>query len=447
MMLMGGVPLQAAEAPAGTEPGVETHYKTTSMPVACGVIGCGLWGREILNNLAMETLKNAPVVAISDLYEPYMNRAKKDSAPNAQSFTDYRELLAQKNVEAVIVATPTHLHREIVEAALKAGKHVYCEAPLATSVEDSRAIAQAAKANPRLNFQAGLQQRSHPQNPWIFSEFVKPGDMGKIVLARSQWHRKESWRRASPDASREKALNWRLDKATSLGLIGEVGIHQLDLVTWYFRKRPAAVSGFGGILFYDDGRDVADTIQAVFEYGDGQNHLYDATLANSFDMDYDMIYGTDAAVMMRNGKAWMFKESDAPLLGWEGYARKDAFYEATGIAMSMDASKQTKVLNTGTEAVEKKELPLNHALRAFVWNCDLKRDIVKEFISTYGTDAEDALPTYFADKIAEAEKAKDVIKPAAGFKEGHEATVTAIKANEAVSKGQKIALQKEWYDV
>src|SRR6185312_3720404 len=81
-------------------------------------------------------------------------------APKAEKFEDYTKLLESKNVEAVIIATPTHLHREIAIAALKAGKHVYCEAPLAHTIEDARAIALAAKAAPKQIFQAGLQNRA-----------------------------------------------------------------------------------------------------------------------------------------------------------------------------------------------------------------------------------------------------------------------------------------------
>ena len=93
-----------------------------------GVIGCGAWGREILTHLA--TLPRAEVVAVCDHYESFLNRAK-NAAPKAEGYLDYEKLLENKDVQAVIVATPTHQHKEIVLAALAANKHVYCEAPLA----------------------------------------------------------------------------------------------------------------------------------------------------------------------------------------------------------------------------------------------------------------------------------------------------------------------------
>ena len=127
-------------------------------------------------------------------------------------------------------------------AALKAGKHVYCEAPLANTIEDAREIALAAKAAPQVIFQSGLQLRSEPQRHFLLP-FVRSGTLGKPVMARAQWHKKQSWRMAAPTPEREKAMNWRLDKSLSLGLIGEIGCHAIDQAGWFFNARPLAVTG------------------------------------------------------------------------------------------------------------------------------------------------------------------------------------------------------------
>jgi len=133
-------------------------------------------------------------------------------------------------------------------------------------------------------------------------------------MARSQWHKKQSWRATSPKPEREKELNWRLAKETSLGIVGELGIHPIDQAGWYFNGLPKAVNGFGSLLFWKDGREVPDTVQSVIEFPGGVNMVYDAGLANSFDAEYEVLFGSDAAVMMRENKAWLFKEVDSPLL-------------------------------------------------------------------------------------------------------------------------------------
>ena len=434
MMLMGGVPLEAQQtnAPAGDAP---TTYHTYGPPVSLGLVGCGAWGKEILQTLAL--LPNAPVVAICDTY-PAALRKVKDAAPKAETFDDYKKLLASPKVEAVIVATPSHLHREVVEAALAAGKHVYCEAPLASTHEDALAIARAAKAAVKLNFQSGLQVRSDPQKHWLV-KFIRGGAVGKTVMARSQWHKKTSWRRPAANPDREAALNWRLNSKTSGGLLGEIGIHQLDLMRWYLNGRPTSVAGFGGIVNYADGRDVADTLQTVLEFANGVNLSFDCTLASSFDSDYDMIYGTDSSVMMRGNKAWMFKENDAPLVGWEVYARKDLFYNETGIALVADASKQKAMLNKATAAEASfAESPLHYALVSFVKNSHLTATQVEDFMSSGGELAD--LPTFLAKEAGSR-------GPAAGYQEGFEATALALKANEAVIKGQKINLPKDLFQI
>src|ERR1039457_3800730 len=205
MALMGGVPLYAEEKSETNSEAAPTKYSTVSAPVNCAVIGCGPWGREVLQTLSL--LPNAPVVAFCDSYEPGLRRAK-EAAPEAESFTDYHKLLEKKEVQAVIIVTPSHLHRDAALAALAAGKHVYCEAPLATSLDDARAIAKAAKAAVKVNFQAGLQLRSDPQRHFLIP-FIRSGATGKNIISRAQWHKKESLRRTAPTPEREQAINWR----------------------------------------------------------------------------------------------------------------------------------------------------------------------------------------------------------------------------------------------
>lgn len=432
MMMMGGVLIKAQDKPK--DAAAPTQYKTTGAPVKCGLIGCGSWGREILRTLAL--LPNAPVIAICDTY-PAMLRRAKESAPNAESYDDYTKLLAQKDVKAVIVATPSHQHREVALAALKAGKHVYCEAPLASSVEDARTIAKAAQASVKLNFQSGLQLRSDPQRHFLL-QFIRAGAMGKPLKARAQWHKKQSWRFASPNPEREKALNWRLQQATSSGLIGELGIHQLDMASWFIKSRPVAVNGYAETMLWTDGRQVPDTMQATFEFPEGVLLNFEASIATSFDSDYEVYYGTDSAIMVRENKAWMFKEVDAPLLGWEVYARKESFYKETGIALVMDASKSA---GAGAGAEEAPVItPLQYALEAFIANTNTHHAAVEDFAANFDANDTDALKEYL-DTISKSRR------HAAGYKEGYEAAVMAIKANEAALKRQRLVFQKEWFEL
>src|SRR5690349_10879091 len=171
MAMLGGVEIvkpsaQGAEsetaAPAGQAATDEAHKKIqyTGLKVKVAVIGLGTWGREIVNAILRVKPEDAraELVALCDTYEASLTRASRDMKDITKT-KDYKTILDDKSIRAVIIATPTHLHKEIAIAALKAGKHVYCEAPLAHTVEDAREIALAAKAAPKQVFQAGLQNR------------------------------------------------------------------------------------------------------------------------------------------------------------------------------------------------------------------------------------------------------------------------------------------------
>ena len=381
----------------------------TGPPVRFGVVGLGQWGRQILTSIS--SLPSAQIVAICDTYQPYLTKGL-EIAPKASAASDYRRLLDSQDVEAVIVATPSHLHKEIALAALQSGKHVYCEAPLATNLDDARAIAAAAERASRVKVQVGLQGRSNALYRHV-SQFVRSGVLGTQAQVTGQWNKKQSWRRAAPTPERERELNWRLSNSTSTGLSGEIGIHQLDLIGWYINKFPSSVIGFGSIVNWTDGRDVPDTIQCILEYPGNVRAMFSSTLTSSFSDAYTLFQGSNASLMMREKRSWLVKEADSPLLGWEVYARKEQVHEESGICMVADA---TKLLQAGKEPGKEGSLePSQDALqRAFV---DFIRSILEN------------------SKIA------------CSAMEGYRATVIATKVNEAVLANTRIAFQKSEFEL
>lgn len=411
-LLMGGPAALRAEEliamPSSPLGSVDDAPEPPATPVSIAVIGLGDQGQKILKSLSY--VPGANVTLLCDSYVPTHKRSL-ETQPKAQAVAEYRKVLDDKAVQAVFVATPSHLHRQIVLDALAAGKHVYCEAPLASSIEDARAIALAAKAvEGKLVFHSGLQQRTNPQHNHVLS-FVQQGALARVAQAKAVWHKKNSWRRPAPTPEQEKERNWRLSKAISSGLMGEIGIHQVDVANWFLKTLPTAVSGFGAITAWRDGRDVFDTVQCIFEYPNSVHLAYDATLANSFDGAYELFQGTDAAVLLRDGRAWMFKEVDAPELGWEVYAYKEKVGDDTGIALVADA---TKLIAQGLEPGQNRKV-----------------DPTKDSLYWAGH--------HFLNAIR-------ANKPSAvGPQVGFEATVTALKANEATVTGSRITFSKEMF--
>ena len=377
--------------------------------VNCAVIGYGAQGRAL--SATLSRVPGAELVSICDTYNIMLRRAQRD-APQASTHSDYREVLDNPDIQAVLIATPTHQHRDIVIAALEAGKNVYCEAPMASTIEDARVIAHAARDAREQIFQVGQTYRSNPQHRSVFG-FIRSGAIGRPAMGRGQWHAKGSWRRASPSDDRERALNWRLDKDVSLGLIGEVGLQQLDVAYWVLDELPRAVTGSGQIMAWKDGREVPDTIQAIFEFPSGLHMTYDATLASSFDDAYEIYFGTDSTIIFRDrGKAWMFKEVDAPLLGWEVYARKDKFYKETGIALLANATQLDAQNQDPTEDDPNIESPLWYALQEFMDN--------------------HAFGPY---------------PPSANYQRGFEATLVSIAANKAITQNTRIEIDEASFNL
>lgn len=384
------------------EPQAAVQQPAAGPPVACAVIGLGARGRETLTALAK--IAGAPVVAICDSYtsEAYVRRAQT-IVPNAKFEADYKAVLAMPNVKAVFVDTPSHLHKQIVLDALEAGKHVYCEAPLASSIEDARAIA-AAGAAAKTIFMPGMQYRANKMHNHALT-FL--GDMGTPVAARAQWHRKTSWRAAAPTPERERELSWRIFKETSSGLPGEIGLHQFDVISWYLKEQPIAVTGFGNKK-PKDRMEVPDTIQCIFEYPSGVCLAYDATICNSFDGTYELLMGPAFAMMIRDQRGWMYKETDSPLLGWEVYARKDKYGDENGIALVADA---TKLMSQGKEPGK--------------IGADVSKSALYQAIEA------------FLDSIRTGKK------PAATPEIAYQANVVAIRAHEACMGGGRVEIPAE----
>lgn len=331
-----------------------------SAPLKVGVIGLGRQGRAILAELGK--IDGVEFAGVSDVVAGRL-RSGKRRASGAADFSDYRQLLDLDDLQAVCIATPTHAHREIAEAALAAGKHVYCEAPLAHTVDDARAIAAAARQSSTV-FATGLLGRSNPVYQ-LARSFVRSGAIRDLISYRAATHLKTSWRTPASDPKDEQALNWRLDSELSTGLPGEFGTHQLDVVHWFTREYPTRVSGTGGVYAWKDGRTVADSVHCNLTFSEGRQLTWEATLGNSFEGTQELFSGTMGTVKLAWTHAWMFKEADAPTQGWEVYANRQRFHNDEGVTLIAGA---TKLAEQGKlkDGVGLGDPPLYYALADFV---------------------------------------------------------------------------------
>jgi predicted dehydrogenase len=243
--------------------------KAASTTVSYGVIGTGGRGQYHLQHF--KNVDGGRCVAICDVDDAALKKASDIAPDKPQTYKDYRELLARKDLDAVVIATPLYTHFPITRDALLAGKHVFCEKSLVFKAEEVHALRALSKERPRQVMQVGLQRR--------YSEFyrtarqmIEKGVLGDVMHVYAQWHRNPGW------TFRKTA--WRLFKEYSGGLTAELASHQIDVADWMFGSHPEFVVGVGGIDYHKDGRTVYDNIQLIFRYPKGQKLMYSSISTN-----------------------------------------------------------------------------------------------------------------------------------------------------------------------
>ena len=225
-------------------------------PVRLGIVGCGGIARR--HAAAHSTLEIVEVVAVADVIEENARRIA-DIAGAKHVLSDYRTLLDRADVDAVLVATPNHLHKEVTVASLEAGKHVLCEKPMALSVADcDEMLAASARANRRL--MVGHVMRFLPP----FRELrglLAEGRLGRPLfgVVNRIAH--------NPVAEPDDPTHWRLSKEKTGGILYEVNIHDLDLLRCVFGEPETVFARSANLhhrrLSYDD----TDTVVVGFVGG------------------------------------------------------------------------------------------------------------------------------------------------------------------------------------
>jgi predicted dehydrogenase len=295
---------------------------TDSKPIGIGVIGCGDRGNGI-----MQVMKELPelfeVKAICDVLDFRIEASKKIStAANAVVHKDYRRLLDDKSVEAVIIATPLSLHYEMAAAALDAGKHVFLEKAMTYNAQQALDLAAKVRSHPAQVLQVGHQYRYTPLY-FRVKEMIEKNYLGKVTQIDCRWDRNWNWKRPVPDPKMERQINWRMYKQYSGGLVAELLSHQIDFINWAFGTHPDTIMGTGGIDYYKDGRETFDNVQVILRYKkDGMIGNFGATCGNAHDGYLFKIKGTKGAVhlLMNEGVFYPEKETKKQLETVDGVA-------------------------------------------------------------------------------------------------------------------------------
>jgi predicted dehydrogenase len=274
--------------------------------VQYGFIGTGSRGNYLLKHL--HETDAGRCVAVCDNYDVNLKKGVETAGNNPAAYVDYRELLARKDIDAVLIAVPLYEHFPITKDSLQAGKHVFCEKSLVHKAEEVHALRALVAEHPNQVLQVGLQRR-YSQFYQTAKQMIDQGVLGNVTHIRGQWHRNSSQRRPVPDPSLERKINWRMYREYAGGNTAELASHQIDVADWMFGSPPDYVIGVGGIDTFKDGRDVYDNIQLIYVYPNGRKLLY-SSISTSSHLDLlqaqrqefgEVIMGTAGAIEITIG--------------------------------------------------------------------------------------------------------------------------------------------------
>jgi predicted dehydrogenase len=259
-----------------------------------GLIGCGWYGKCDLFRL----IQVAPVqvVSLCDVDQAMLAgaaeqvAARQASKKTPRTYGDYRRMLAEKDLDVVIIATPDHWHALPMIEAVKAGADVYCQKPTSVDVVESQAMLAAARKYQRV-VQIGTQRRSTPHLIEAREQIVKAGKLGKIGLVEIYCYYHMRAKETPPDAAPPENLDyemwtgpapmrpynpmihprrWRAFMEYGNGIVGDMCVHMLDMTRWMLDLGwPTRISSSGGILIDRNSKaNISDTQSATFDFGD-----------------------------------------------------------------------------------------------------------------------------------------------------------------------------------
>lgn len=326
---------------------IRSHYfgygKPTGAPVKAGIVGVGNEGCEAL--IQQSSPNYLQFRAYHDIRPTQIERVRKyfaalygpKEAERIKFYPKWEEMLADKDLEAIVIATPLWTHARFAIEAMKAGKHVLCEKLIARYIGDAKEMVRTADETERLLAVGHQRHYSTLYDNALF--LVRSGVLGEIRHVRALWHRNntfpavdgdglhDSWSPPTPEKDRavdyakygykklEHLIRWRLYDYTGGGLMAELGSHQLDACSLFLSAKekvhPKAVAAIGGKYFFDDDRECEDHVYCTYEMPGGVVLTYSSINTNALDGYGEVITGTKGTLMVLNeADVMLFRERE-----------------------------------------------------------------------------------------------------------------------------------------
>lgn len=361
----GGLMMSSAAATAQ-----EAKKVNPSEEINLALVGIGAEGEVLLNSLV-----NIPGIrfrAICDIWKPRRiyarGRIKGACGQELKNnmYEDYKELLAkEKDLDAVVIATPDFWHSPQTVDFLKAGVNVYCEKMMSNTIEGARNMVKAARDSGKL-LQIGHQRKSNPRYDFVRDVLLRKINLcGRITGANAQWNRAVTKDLEVPAGkafeiteetlhkygfeNKQKFRNWRWYKGLGGGPISDLGAHQIDIFAHFFGGRPKSVMASGGRDFYN--KDWYDDVMCIYEFaktyqGFPARAFYQVLTTTSVGGYFEQFFGTDGSIKMSENPALtkLFKENGRPDLDekWTQYEKEGLIVKKDMVMTKTADSRESK---------------------------------------------------------------------------------------------------------
>lgn len=316
-----------------------------------GLLGCGNRGSSVAESFARNT--SARIVALADLFDDNLaaghDRFDKLNASLGQPPVDnkllfrgphaFEELANSNDVDLIQISTPPYFHVQHLEAAVAAGKHVYCEKPVGIDIAQAkRALEIAKRVKPNQSVDVGFQCRNAPPIAAL-NERIKAGALGKIATVSGNYNAPASTEKKRDGEGKDeyRLRNWLWDRVLSGDILVEQNIHIIDLANWMLGAHPLKATATGGRNILTHYGDCWDNYQVDFTYPNDVHFSFASTQFGAdgvFDAGLKLFGATGSAtcpyagpIAITGANAWAWQDSQATAPGSGKFAANGAFLD------------------------------------------------------------------------------------------------------------------------
>jgi predicted dehydrogenase len=333
--------LEACKSNSGEQ--TATVKKSSLNTINVALIGYGEEGKVLLESLL--NIEGVRLVALCDIWDYHRGEGERylqKLGNPVHSYENYEDLLAkEKDLQAVIIATPDFWHASMTNTCLKAGLHVYCEKMMSNTIDGARSMVQTMRETGKL-LQIGHQRRSNPRYLFTLNKLLHEAQFcGRLTAVQGQWNRavKEDfgWPKKyeipAPMLAKygykdmHQFRNWRWFKGLGGGPLSDLGAHQIDIFNWWLGMTPKSVVASGGLDYYKN-HDWYDNAMVIYEFplpqGTARAFYQVQTTTSSGGGYFEMFMGDDGTIKMSEDPSIcaIYREARADAVSWDDLAQK-----------------------------------------------------------------------------------------------------------------------------